>query len=178
MKRLLSFLFGLFLLALIGVYTFLYINHSSIKDYQEKLQNQSWFDQTLLICSIVGLVIAIGFLVYAFKPSHKKNGLFLKYSDGEIFMNKKSIEKVVLHTIDRYDAIRQPSVKAYLFQKKNLSYIDVSVDMLVAQTENVQTLLEKLREDIKFETERFSELPVHDVKLNVIDQKTVKKRVI
>lgn len=178
MKRFISFLFGLFLLALIGVFTFLYVDNSNIRQYQEDLLAQNWFEPTLLACAIVGLLIALGFVIFGLKPSHKRSGLYLKFNDGEIYMDKKSIEKVVLHTIERYDAIRQPTVKAKLYQKKKMSYIDISVDMLVAQTDNVQSLLTSLKEDIKTQTEHFSEMPVQDIKLNVLDQKSVKKRVL
>lgn len=52
------------------------------------------------------LVVALGLIIFALKPSHKKRGLYLRYPDGEIYLNKKSIEKNVQLTLAKYDDIR------------------------------------------------------------------------
>lgn len=65
-----------------------------------------------------------------------------------------------------------------LYQKRQSSYMDVFVDVFVTETTNVQSYVESLRQDIKDSAERFAELPVREVKIHVLDQKTMKKRVI
>ena len=64
------------------------------------------------------------------------------------------------------------------FQKKQSSYIDVKVDLFVTQTSNIQSYLTTIREDIKTNAERFAELPVREVSLNLLDQKMLNKRVL
>lgn len=178
MKRFLSFLLGLFLLILIGTFTFLYVDNPRLTEYQEQLVSYSWFELTLYILAAVGLILALAFIIYSFTPSHKKRGLYLSYNDGEIYMNKRSIEKVVLRTLDKYEAVRQPSVSINMYQKKHKSYMDIATEFFVGPTGNVQSLLERIKEDIKEQTEHFSEVPVREVKVNVVDQKALNKRVI
>ncbi|MBM7699649.1 alkaline shock response membrane anchor protein AmaP [Kurthia huakuii] len=178
MKRFLSFLLGLFLLVLIGTFLFLYVDYSSFTAYQQQLQSYSWFEPTLYSMAAAGLLLALILIVYAFTPSHKKRGLYLSYNDGNIYMNKRSIEKVVLHTLNKYDAVRQPIVTIRMYQKKHKSYIDIATEFFVLPTGNIQTLLERIKEDIKIQTEHFSEIPVREVNIKVLDQKELKKRVI
>lgn len=178
MKRFLSFLLGLFLLVLIGTFLFLYVDYSSFTAYQQQLQSYSWFEPTLYSMVAAGLLLALILIVYSFTPSHKKRGLYLSYNDGEIYMNKRSIEKVVLRTLDKYEAVRQPSVSIKMYQKKQKSYMDIATEFFVGPTGNVQSLLERIKEDIKEQTEHFSEVPVREVKVNVVDQKALNKRVI
>lgn len=178
MKRFFSFLFGLLILIVVGVLSFLAFENFLPYRVELLLLQTPWFLPTIGV--LIGLLViaAIGFIIFALKPSHKKRGLYLEYDDGEIYLNKKSIEKTVQHTVAKYDDIRQPKVDVTLYQTKQASYLDIAVDLLVAQTSNVQTLLTTLREDIKQSAEHFSELPVRDVTINVIDQKALKKRVI
>ena len=66
----------------------------------------------------------------------------------------------------------RPNVVSKLYNKKNNSFIDITADFLVpSEATNVQSLVEQLRLDIKESVERFSELQVKTVKVNVRDQK-------
>ena len=178
MKRVVQFVLGLWILVVVGVLLFVYIEHEAITAYQRDLESFSWFLPTLYWTA--GLLMAVGLflLIFAFRPSYKSRGLFFSYDDGELFINKKSIEKNVLHTIRKYDNLRQPSINVNLYQKRQSSYMDVFVDVFVTETTNVQSYVESLRQDIKESAERFAELPVREVKIHVLDQKTMKKRVI
>lgn len=178
MKRFLSFLLGLFLLVLIGTFLFLYVDYASLAPYQEQLRSYNWFEPTFYSMVAAGLLLALILIVYSFTPSHKKRGLYLSYNDGNIYMNKRSIEKVVLHTLNKYDAVRQPIVTIRMYQKKHKSYIDIATEFFVLPTGNIQTLLERIKEDIKIQTEHFSEIPVREVNVKVVDQKALNKRVI
>lgn len=178
MKRLLSFLFGLLILIVLGILSFLAFETFLPWKAELLLYQTPWFLPTLGVLVGILVIIAIGLIIFAFRPSHKKRGLYLEYEDGEIYLNKKSIEKTVQHTVAKYGDIRQPKVDVTLYQTKKASYLDIAVDLLVAQTSNVQTLLTTLREDIKQSAEHFSELPVRDVTINVLDQKDLNKRVI
>lgn len=150
----------------------------SIRPYQQDLQQYSWFLPALYWASGLLMFVALLLVLLAFRPSYKSRGLHLSYQDGELYIDKKSIEKTVLHTIRKYDEVRQPSVDVQLFQKKQTSYIDVKVDLFVTQTANIQSYLKTIREDIKVNAERFAELPVREVSLNLLDQKSLNKRVL
>ncbi|PTG98847.1 alkaline shock response membrane anchor protein AmaP, partial [Staphylococcus chromogenes] len=89
-----------------------------------------------------------------------------------IYVSRKSIENTVYDTLKQYDDIRQPNVISKLYNKKNNSYIDIKADYLVpTSTTNVQTLNEKIRNDIKESVEHFAEIPVRKLEINVRDQR-------
>lgn len=178
MKRFVSFIVSIVLLVTLGTMGFLLLNQPEVASYQETLRNYEWFYPTLLSLYIISVVMAFAILIFSLSPSYKRRGLYLKYDDGEIYMNKKSIEKNIQHTLAKYEDVRQPSIDVKLYQKKHASYIDIHVNMLMARTEQVQTLLETIRNDLKASTEHFSELPVREVSLNVLDQKALNQRVL
>lgn len=178
MGRIVSFIFGLWILLVVGVLLFVFLDIDALMPYQEQLQQYTWFLPALYWASGLLLFVALLLMLFAFRPSYKKKGLHFSYRDGELYIDKKSIEKTVLHTIRKYDEVRQPSVDVQLFQKKQSSYIDVKVDLFVTQTSNIQSYLKTIREDIKTNAERFAELPVREVSLNLLDQKTLNKRVL
>lgn len=178
MKRIWYFLIGLWILVTVGVLLFIVIDYEPFVTYQEQLVNYSWFWPTLYWTAGLLMFAGLVHLLLAFRPSYKSHKLVMDFPDGELQINKKSIEKNVLHTVRQYDAIRQPSIDVKLFQKKQSSYMDVNVDVFVTQVENVQSYLTQLRDDIKRNAEYFAELPVREVNLNVLDQKTLKKRVL
>lgn len=177
-KRIWHFIFGLWIIVTVGVLVFLYIDYEDFKPYQDDLTAYSWFDTALYITA--GLLMLVGLIIFfmAFKRSYKSRQLVVSYPDGELTINKKSIEKNILHTLRNYDNVRQPSVDVKLFQKKQSSYVDVAVDVFVTQTPNIQSYLAQLREDIKANVESFAELPVREVTVSLLDQKTLKKRVL
>lgn len=177
-KRIFYFILGLWIFITVGIYLFLYIDISAIQKYQDTLQQYSWFNPTLYWTSGLLMLLAFLLLIWSFRPSHKAQGLLLSYPDGEIFINKKSIEKTVLHTLNKYDGIRQPAAKVKLFKKSSTSFIDIDVDLFVLQTENIQAYLSTIREDIKTTTENFSELAVREVNINLLDQKDLSNRVL
>lgn len=178
MKRILNFILGLWIFVVVGVLLFLFIDSSTIRTYQDDLLQYSWFNPTLYWVAGALLVFSLFIIFWSFRPSYKSRGLLLSYSDGDIFINKKSIEKTVLHTVQKYDGVRQSSVNTQLFQKKKSSYIDITVELFVIQTDNIQSYLQEIREDIKKTTENFAELPVREVTLNIKDQKSLNKRVL
>ncbi|MER2192746.1 MAG: alkaline shock response membrane anchor protein AmaP [Solibacillus sp.] len=178
MKRILSFLFGLWILLVVGVLLFVFLDIDSLQSDQQELQQYRWFLPTVYWSAGLLMFVALVMMLFAFRPSYKSKGLLLSYQDGELYIDKKSIEKTVLHTIRKYDHVLQPSVNVQLFQKKQSSYIDVNVDLFVIQTANIQTYLQTIREDIKANAESFAELPVREVSLNLLDQKMLNKRVL
>lgn len=172
MKRLKNFILGLLIVVIVGFLLFMYIDHQSIKQYQNYFYQFNWF-QPLLI-GLAGFLILIGLILFfsAFKPTHRKPGLYKDYSDGHIYVSRKSIENTVYDTLKQYDDIRQPNVISKLYNKKNNSYIDIKADYLVpTSTINVQTLNEKIRNDIKESVEHFAEIPVRKLEINVRDQR-------
>ena len=172
MKRLKNFILGLLIVVIVGFLLFMYIDHQSIKQYQNYFYQFNWF-QPLLI-GLAGFLILIGLILFfsAFKPTHRKPGLYKDYSDGHIYVSRKSIENTVYDTLKQYDDIRQPNVISKLYNKKNNSYIDIKADYLVpTSTTNVQTLNEKIRKDIKESVEHFAEIPVRKLEINVRDQR-------
>ncbi|NJI14323.1 alkaline shock response membrane anchor protein AmaP [Staphylococcus agnetis] len=172
MKRLKNFILGLLIVVIVGFLLFMYIDHQSIKQYQNYFYQFIWF-QPLLI-GLAGLLILIGLILFfsAFKPTYRKPGLYKDYSDGHIYISRKSIENTVYDTLKQYDDIRQPNVISKLYNKKNHSYIDIKVDYLVpTSTTNVQTLNEKIRNDIKERVEHFTEIPVRTLEINIRDQR-------
>lgn len=178
MKRILNFIFGLWIFLTVGVLFIHFLNLGPTQPYLEQAQEYKWFFPVLYW--LAGLLLGIAFLImiWSFRPSHKSRGLLLSYSDGEIFINKKSIEKTILHTVRKYDGLFQPDIKVNLFQKKKKSFIDVNVDVLASQTDQLPSTLNSLKEEIKSVTENFAELPVREVKINLLDQKSLNKRVL
>lgn len=177
-KRLWSFILGLAVIVIVGVLLLLVIDYEPLQKYEQQLTNYSWFWPALYWSAGILMFIGLLYVLWAFRPSYKSHKLVMEFPDGELQINKKSIEKNVLHTVRQYDAVRQPSIDVKLFQKKQSSYMDVTVDVFVTQVDNAQSYLSSLRDDIKRNAERFAELPVREVKLNVLDQKTLKKRVL
>ncbi|MCO4339695.1 alkaline shock response membrane anchor protein AmaP [Staphylococcus agnetis] len=172
MKRLKNFILGLLIVVIVGFLLFMYIDHQSVKQYQNYFYQFNWF-QPLLI-GLAGFLILIGLILFfsVFKPTHRKPGLYKDYSDGHIYISRKSIENTVYDTLKQYDDIRQPNVISKLHNKKNHSYIDIKADYLVpTSTTNVQTLNEKIRNDIKESVEHFAEIPVRNLEINVRDQR-------
>ncbi|MEE1132295.1 MAG: alkaline shock response membrane anchor protein AmaP [Caryophanon sp.] len=178
MKRFVQFFVGLWIVVVTGVFLFIYIDYEPIAEYQRTLQRYDWFEPALYWTA--GLLAAFGLLLLllSFRPSYKSRGLVMSYDDGELFINKKSIEKNVLHTVRQYSDVRQPSIKVDLYQKRQSSYMDVFVEAFVTNSVNAQSYIEALRQDIKASAESFAELPVREVKIHVLDQKTLKKRVL
>ncbi|MCO4356183.1 alkaline shock response membrane anchor protein AmaP [Staphylococcus agnetis] len=171
MKRLKNFILGLLIVVIVGFLLFMYIDHQSVKQYQNYFYQFNWF-QPLLI-GLAGFLILIGLILFfsVFKPTHRKPGLYKDYSDGHIYISRKSIENTVCDTLKQYDDIRQPSVISKLYNKKNHSYIDIKADYLVpTSTTNVQTLNEKIRNDIKESVEHFAEIPVRNLEINLREQ--------
>lgn len=178
MKRLFSFLFAFVLLVTIAILMFLYVDIPSWALYQQELRSYSWFYPTLYSLVGIVLVIALIMIIFGLLPSHKKRSLTLKYGDGDVSLNKRAIEKNIQHTVEKYPEVRHPSIAVHLYQKQKAAYIDIVLDVFIAQTETIQTLVKTVRQDVKNATEHFSELPVRDVKVNVLDQKLLNKRVI
>lgn len=172
MIRIKNFTIGILIVTVVSSLLFMYIDHQSIKQYQNYFYQFNWF-QPLLI-GLAGFLILIGLILFfsAFKPTHRKPGLYKDYSDGHIYVSRKSIENTVYDTLKQYDDIRQPNVISKLYNKKNNSYIDIKADYLVpTSTTNVQTLNEKIRNDIKESVEHFAEIPVRKLEINVRDQR-------
>lgn len=178
MKRLLSFLFALVLLVTTAILLFLYVDIPSWMLYQQELRSYNWVQTTLYSLVGVVLVVAIVMIILGLSPSHKKRNFTSKYADGNMSFNKRAIEKNIQHTVGKYQDVRQPSIAVYLYEKKKAAYIDIVLDVFIAQTNSIQTLVKTMRQDMKDTTEHFSELPVRDVKVNVLDQKLLNKRVI
>ncbi len=177
LKRLISFIVGLLVLVGLGSLLFMAIEHSAITKYQEDLWRYNWFAPTLYTIAGVIVLIALISIFYAFTTSYKKRGIYEKFDDGDFYINKQTIENNVQHTLAKYDDVRQPKVSVKLHQKKRDSYMDIFVDLLVAKQDR-QALLERLHQDIKSNAEAFAELPVKNLKLQVLDQKELKRRVI
>ena len=172
MRRIKNFTIGILIVTVVSSLLFMYIDHQSIKQYQNYFYQFNWF-QPLLI-GLAGFLILIGLILFfsAFKPTHRKPGLYKDYSDGHIYVSRKSIENTVYDTLKQYDDIRQPNVISKLYNKKNNSYIDIKADYLVpTSTTNVQTLNEKIRNDIKESVEHFAEITVRKLEINVRDQR-------
>ena len=172
MKRVKNFILGLMIVVIVGFLLFMYIDHQAIKQYQSYFYQYQWF-QPLLI-GLAGLLILIGLILFfsAFKPTHRKPGLYKDYSDGHIYISRKSIENTVYDTLKQYDDIRQPNVISKLYHKKNNSYIDIKADYIVpSSATNIQTLNEAIRNDIKQRVEHFAEIPVRKLEMNVRDQR-------
>lgn len=172
MKRLKNFILGLLIVVIVGFLLFMYIDYKPITQYQDYFYQFNWFEPLLI--GLAAFLILIGLILFfsTFKPTHRKPGLYKVYSDGHIYVSRKSIENTVYDTIKKYDDIRQPNVVSKLYNKKNNSFIDVKADYLVpTSTTNIQTLNEQVRADIKESVERFAELPVRKLEINVRDQK-------
>lgn len=172
MKRLKNFILGILIVVIVGFLLFMYIDYSPIAQYQNYFYQFNWF-QPLLI-GLAALLILIGLILFfsTFKPTHRKPGLYQVYSDGHIYVSRRSIENTVYDTVKKYDDIRQPNVVSKLYNKKSKSFIDIKVDYLVpSDAVNIQTLNQNVREDIKQSVERFAELPVRKLEINVRDQR-------
>ncbi|EGQ2823340.1 alkaline shock response membrane anchor protein AmaP [Staphylococcus pseudintermedius] len=172
MTRIKNFILGLLIMVIVGFLLFMYVDYQPIKQYQNYFYQFNWF-QPLLI-GLAGLLILIGLILFlrAFKPTYRKPGLYKDYSDGYIYISRKSIENTVYDTLAKYDTIRQPNVVSKLYNKKKNSFIDITTDFIVpSESTNVPSLVEQVRLDIKESVERFSELHVKSVKVNVRDQK-------
>ncbi|EJO7199890.1 alkaline shock response membrane anchor protein AmaP [Staphylococcus pseudintermedius] len=172
MTRIKNFILGLLIVIIVGFLLFMYIDYQPIKEYQDYFYQFNWF-QPLLI-GLAGLLILIGLILFlrAFKPTYRKPGLYKDYSDGHIYISRKSIENTVYDTLSKYDEVRKPNVVSKLYNKKKSSFIDITTDFIVpSESANVPSLVEQVRLDIKESVERFSELHVKSVKVNVRDQK-------
>lgn len=172
MNRLKNFILGLLIVVIVGFLLFMYIDYKPITQYQNYFYQFNWF--LPLLIGLSALLILIGLILFfsTFKPTHRKPGLYKTYSDGHIYVSRKSIENTVYDTIKKYDDIRQPNVVSKLYNKKNNSYIDIKADYLVPSSAvSIQSLNERVREDIKENVERFSELPVRKLEINVREQR-------
>lgn len=177
LKRLISFIVGLLVFVGLGSLLFMAIEHQKLTDYQQTLWQYNWFAPTLYTIAGVVILIALIFLFFSFTTSYKKRGIYEKFEDGDVYINKRTIENNVQHTLAKYDDVRQPKVLVKLHQKKRDAYMDIFVDLLVARQDR-QALLERLHQDIKANVEAFAEMPVKQLKLQVLDQKELKRRVI
>lgn len=160
------------MVVVVGFLLFMYIDYRPITQYQNYFYQYNWF-QPLLI-GLSAFLILLGFILFfsAFKPTHRKPGLYKDYQDGHIYISRKSLENTALDTLKKYDDIRQPNVVAKLYNKKNNNFVDIKADFLVPTTAvNIQTLTEQVRADIKENVERFSEMPVRKLEINVRDQR-------
>ncbi|ARJ50336.1 alkaline shock response membrane anchor protein AmaP [Staphylococcus lutrae] len=172
MTRLKNFILGLLIVVIVGFLLFMYVDYQPIKQYQNYFYQFNWFDPLLI--GLAALLILIGLILFfrAFKPTYRKPGLYKDYSDGHIYISRKSIENTVYDTLRQYENVRQPNVVSKLYNKKNDSFIDISTDFFVpSESTHIQSLVEEIRADIKESVERFSELHVKSVKVNVRDQR-------
>ncbi|PTG56887.1 alkaline shock response membrane anchor protein AmaP, partial [Staphylococcus chromogenes] len=62
MKRLKNFILGLLIVVIVGFLLFMYIDHQSIKQYQNYFYQFNWF-QPLLI-GLAGFLILIGLILF------------------------------------------------------------------------------------------------------------------
>lgn len=160
------------MVVVVGFLLFMYIDYRPITQYQNYFYQYNWFEPLLI--GLSAFLILLGFILFfsAFKPMHRKPGLYKDYQDGHIYISRKSLENTALDTLKKYDDIRQPNVVAKLYNKKNNNFVDIKADFLVPTTAvNIQTLTEQVRADIKENVERFSEMPVRKLEINVRDQR-------
>ncbi|QLK86574.1 alkaline shock response membrane anchor protein AmaP [Staphylococcus sp. 17KM0847] len=172
MRRLKNFCLGLLMVVIIGFLLFMYLEYEPITQYQNYFYQYQWFEPLLIGLSAFLILIGLILFFSAFKPTHRKPGLYKDYSDGHIYISRKSLENTVLDTLKKYDDIRQPNAVAKLYHKKHHNFVDIKADFLVpTSTVNIQTLTEQVRADIKENVERFSEMPVRKLDINVRDQR-------
>lgn len=139
------------------------------------IDKKGWFKPA--IYSVFGLFIALMVLV-AFTSSRKKRQTSFADHEGELLLNKRAIEKNIRYTIAKYEDVRQPNISVQMYDKQKTSYIDIAIDVFIGQTTNAQMLKKKIRQDVKTSTEHFSQLPVRNVKINMVDQKLMDKRIM
>lgn len=171
-RRLKNFCMGLLMVVIVGFLLFMYLDYQPIKQYQNYFYQYNWFEPLLIGLSAFLILLGLILFFSAFKPTHRKPGLYKDYHDGHIYISRKSLENTALDTLKKYDDIRQPNVVAKLYNKKNNNFVDIKADFLVPTTSvNIQTLTEQVRADVKENVERFSEMPVRKLEINVRDQR-------
>ncbi|MCD8915850.1 alkaline shock response membrane anchor protein AmaP (plasmid) [Staphylococcus sp. IVB6181] len=175
MRRLKNFILGILIVAVVGMLVFMLVKVPQVPQvdtYQQQLLTFAWFLPVLF--TLAGLLILLGIILIfsLFAPTHRKPGLYKIYSDGHIYISRKSIDKVALDTMAQYDQLMQPNVVTKCYSKKKKSYIDLKADFFLPDQSHAQTITENVRTDIKKNVEYFAEVPIRKLEVNVKDQKS------
>lgn len=179
MKRILSFLFGLLLMIFLIYYIATLTSYTLIKSWVDQVQSFNEFTMIHYIVLAVLLIISISFIVWAFRPSYKKNKLSWNTPNGRLIVSRKAIDSYIEKTVNRFDNVRIVSVHTTLKSKNNKRSIESIVRILwVPSDDSSEYSIENINSSIQKKLEEFTNAHVEKVKLIVTDQQKTKKKVI
>lgn len=182
MKRLLYFFSGLVLLIFMAFYilkTFQIPQIPQIQGYLQSLENYNAF--WYVYYTIIGLLflMALIFLILAFRPSHKKRNLLWQTHSGDLELSKKSIESYIVKSISQFDHVRLDKINTILKSKKNRKSIKSTINVLwLPNHDSSEASLEDINKYVKTKLEEFTNANVDGIEIKVIDQAKTDKRVI
>ena len=131
MKRLLYFFSSLVLLIFMIYYISKTFQISQIHEYILALENQSAFWYGYYV--IIGLLflMALVFLILAFRPSHNRRRLLWQAHSGELELSKKAIESYIVKSIGQFDHVRLDHLHTTLKSKGNRKSIRSTIKVWI-----------------------------------------------
>lgn len=179
MKRVFSFLFGLLLMIFLIYYVATLAPYDRIKTWVGQAQAFNEFTLIHYIVLAVLLIISISFILWAFRPSYKRNKLSWNTTNGELVVSRKAIDSYIEKTVNQFDNVRIVSVDTTLKSKNNKRSIDSIVRVLWApSSDDSEYSIEDINSVIQRKLEEFTNAHVEKVRLVVTDQQKTEKRVI
>ena len=128
-------------------------------------QSNEIFWILISLLSFIALVSLIMFIT-AFKKNDKSQRKYQSPTDiGVIGISKNSIESTVFRIIRRFEGMRSVDVQSSISNKTQQVTVDVSYSPYGPSP--VQENAKKLQETVKTELEKWLEIPVKEVKVNV-----------
>jgi uncharacterized alkaline shock family protein YloU len=125
----------------------------------------SRFTIILMVISLVLIISAIIFLIFAFRTSKDKKAVSKYTNIGEVKISLNSIENIALNSVERFEEMR--NVKAFV--SKLDDNVSIIIKTLVLASTNIPELSREVQEAVKLAVEDSSGVAVSDVKIVIED---------
>lgn len=178
-NRLLYFFSGTVLLLFLTYYLIKTLEFPQLEDYLQLVENHSAF--SYVHYTVVGLLflMALIFLILAFRPSSSRRKLSWQTHSGELEISKKAINSYIAKTLSRYDHIRLQNIQTTLRTRRDSQTINSIIEVLWFPTHaSTEESVEEINENVKVKLEEFTNADVESIKIKIVDQATTDKRVI
>ncbi len=118
-----------------------------------------------IIISLIFLVSAILFLIFALKTNKDKKAVSKNTNIGEVKISLNSIENIALSAVGKFSAVR--NVRAFV--SKVDDNVSVTIKALVLPDINIPVISNEIQEAVKSAVEESSGIMVSDVRVVIED---------
>lgn len=158
---------------------FLLFNYGKVTTRLRGYFGQEWFFYFLTVVAILGALMALYIFIQALVLPTINNYVIDKDDSGEMLITSKAMENNVLTTVSRYPGIKNSSAVVKINNRKNSHRINAKVTCGVYEGEDLNSLGNRLKEDVANHLETFTGYSVNKVDVKFYDiKKDSNKRVV